>query len=79
MQRQGVGSRLIEAVLAQLRKKSAAGCVVLGEPEYYQRFGFKVELSLVLAGVPSKYFMALSFNKDVLSGNVVYHAAFHAA
>ena len=79
MQRQGVGSRLIETVLAQLRKKSAAGCVVLGEPEYYQRFGFKAESSLVLAGVPSEYFMALSFNKDVPSGNVVYHAAFNAA
>lgn len=79
MQRQGVGSRLIETVLAQLRKKSAAGCVVLGEPEYYQRFGFKIEPSLVLAGVPREYFMALSFNKDVPSGNVVYHAAFNAA
>ena len=79
MQRQGVGSRLIETGLAQLRKKSAAGCVVLGEPEYYQRFGFKAESSLVLAGVPSEYFMALSFNKDVPSGNVVYHAAFNAA
>ena len=79
MQRQGVGSRLIEAVLAQLRKKSAAGCVVLGEPEYYQRFGFKAEPSLVLADVPSEYFMALNFNKDVPSGNVVYHAAFNAA
>ena len=79
MQRQGVGSRLIEAVLAQLRKKSAAGCVVLGESEYYQRFGFKIEPSLVLAGVPREYFMVLSFNKDVPSGNVVYHAAFNAA
>ena len=79
MQRQGVGSRLIEAVLTQLSKESAAGCVVLGEPEYYQRFGFKAEPSLVLAGVPSEYFMALNFNKDVPSGNVVYHAAFNAA
>ena len=79
MQRQGVGSRLIEAVLVQLRKQSAAGCVVLGEPEYYQRFGFKIEPSLVLADAPSEYFMTLSFNKDVPSGNVVYHAAFNAA
>ena len=79
MQRQGVGSRLIGAVLTKLSKESAAGCVVLGEPEYYQRFGFKAEPSLVLAGVPSEYFMALSFNKDVPSGNVVYHAAFNAA
>ena len=77
MQRQGVGSRLIEAVLVQLRKQSAAGCVVLGEPEYYQRFGFKAEPSLVLADVPREYFMALSFSGDVPCGNVAYHAAFN--
>ena len=76
-QRLGTGSRLIEAVMALLRKQSAAGCVVLGEPEYYQRFGFKAEPSLVLADVPREYFMALSFSGDVPCGNVAYHAAFN--
>ena len=63
--------------MALLRKQSAAGCVVLGEPEYYQRFGFKAEPSLVLADVPREYFMALSFSGDVPCGNVAYHAAFN--
>ena len=76
MQGLGIGSRLITAALAQLQTLSAHGCVVLGEPEYYQRFGFKVEPSLVLADVPVEYFMALGFHEDVPSGNVAYHAAF---
>ena len=76
MQGLGIGSRLITAALAQLQTLSAHGCVVLGEPEYYQRFGFKAEPSLVLADVPVEYFMALGFHEDVPSGNVAYHAAF---
>ena len=76
MQGLGIGSRLITAALAQLQTLSAHGCVVLGEPEYYQRFGFKAEPSLVLADVPAEYFMALGFHDDVPCGNVAYHAAF---
>ena len=53
--------------------------MVLGEPEYYQRFGFKAESSLVLADVPAEYFMALSFNGNVPSGKVTYHVAFNAS
>ena len=53
--------------------------MVLGEPEYYQRFGFKSEPSLVLADVPAEYFMALSFNENLPSGEVTYHAAFNAS
>ena len=76
MQGLGIGSRLIEAALVQLQTQSAQGCVVLGEPEYYQRFGFKAEPSLVLVDVPAEYFMALSFHRDIPSGIVTYHAAF---
>ena len=76
MQGLGIGSRWIEAALVQLQTQSAQGCVVLGEPEYYQRFGFKAEPSLVLVDVPAEYFMALSFHRDIPSGNVTYHAAF---
>ena len=75
----GIGSRLIRAALPQLQTLSAHGCVVLGEPEYYQRFGFKAESSLVLADVPAEYFMALSFNGNVPSGKVTYHVAFNAS
>src|SRR5690606_39869862 len=41
-QGQGVGSQLMKSALDELEARGAAGCVVLGEPGYYGRFGFKV-------------------------------------
>ncbi|MDR4459784.1 MAG: N-acetyltransferase [Nitrospirales bacterium] len=75
-QRQGVGSALVEQVLAELQKLGAAGCVVLGEPQYYGRFGFKAEPQLVLPNVLPEYFQALSFSARVPVGSVAYHEAF---
>ncbi len=37
----GIGSRLIRQLLAELQERHAAGCVVLGDPNYYGRFGFQ--------------------------------------
>ncbi len=72
----GVGAALIEAGLKRLREDGAAGCVVLGDPAYYPRFGFAVQPELVLPGVPEEYFMALAFGGDVPTGEVAYHPAF---
>lgn len=76
LQSQGIGAALVRAGLAQLRKLSAAGCVVLGEPAYYRRFGFKVVPGLFYPGPPPEYFMAQSFTGEVPQGAVAYHAAF---
>ncbi|KJK08052.1 GNAT family N-acetyltransferase [Pseudomonas tussilaginis] len=77
-QGQGVGSALMEAALAELRRLGGVGCVVLGEPGYYGRFGFKAEPGLELPGVPQEYFQAVSFGGEMPSGTVMYHAAFEA-
>tara|TARA_Y100000780_G_C13673547_1_gene413343 strand:- start:235 stop:792 length:558 start_codon:yes stop_codon:yes gene_type:complete len=77
-QRTGVGSKLIESALSDLRKAGAAGCVVLGDPSYYGRFGFKVVDGLVFPGVPVEYFQALSFDGAFPQGDVTYHEAFLA-
>jgi putative acetyltransferase len=37
----GVGSSLIRAGLSRLAQLGARGCVVLGEPTFYGRFGFE--------------------------------------
>lgn len=76
-QRIGVGSRLIMAALNRLRSSNAHGCVVLGEPGYYSRFGFSTHPLLALPNVPAEYFQALSFSGPVPSGTVAYHEAFH--
>ncbi|WHI46915.1 GNAT family N-acetyltransferase [Microbulbifer sp. JMSA004] len=75
-QGEGVGSKLVEKALADLKEQGAAGCVVLGDPNYYGRFGFKVVEGLVLPGVPAEYFQALSFNRNFPQGEVAYHEAF---
>ena len=40
-QRQGIGGRLMIQAMAALRRFDASGCVVLGDPDFYNRFGFK--------------------------------------
>jgi putative acetyltransferase len=40
-QRQGIGSRLVEAGVARLRASGCPFIVVLGHPEFYPRFGFR--------------------------------------
>jgi putative acetyltransferase len=77
-QRRGVGSRLMCEALRLLRESGAAGCVLLGEPEYYGRFGFEADPDLVLPDVPAEYFQAISFDSSRPRGTVSYHAAFRA-
>ena len=77
-QRQGVGSKLMRSALAALEAMNASGCVVLGDPGYYGRFGFMVVTGLVYPGVPPEYFLALSFDDTFPQGEVSYHEAFSA-
>src|SRR6185312_17259132 len=77
-QRQGIGSKLMREALRILRERGASGCVVPGEPEYYGRFGFHADPSLVLPDVPPEYFQAISFGSSKPRGTVTYHEAFEA-
>lgn len=77
-QRQGIGAALIREGLARLEAMGEGGCVVLGEPDYYARFGFAVQPGLTYPGVPPEYFMALAFAGSA-RGQVSYHPAFYAS
>lgn len=77
-QQQGVGSALMRYSLQQLKQLGAAGCVVLGDPAYYSKFGFNMIPNLTLANVPAEYFQALSFNQSFPQGEVKYSQAFEA-
>jgi putative acetyltransferase len=78
-QHRGIGTALIHQGLARLRADGANGCVVLGEPGYYSRFGFSTDPQLWLADVPAGYFQALRFGGEPARGEVEYHAAFGLA
>jgi len=77
-QRRGIGSQLMREALRLLRGRGAAGCVVLGDPAYYSRFGFQAGSNLVLPGVPPEYFQAVAFDSSRPCGIVTYHGAFNA-
>jgi len=77
-QGQGIGSRLMTAALQGLRDIGAEGCVLLGEPAFYARFGFEAAGRLELPGVPPEYFQALAFRESTAHGIVRYHPAFEA-
>jgi putative acetyltransferase len=77
-QRQGIGTALIREGLSLLRARGAQGCVLVGPPAYYQRFGFRNLPVLTLEGVPQQYFLALPFEKETPRGVVVFHSAFSA-
>lgn len=79
MQHQGVGRALVEAGLSVLRRKGARGCVVLGEPGYYERFGFAQAAGLRYPGAPPDYFLALAFDGPAPQGLVDYDKAFGAS
>lgn len=76
LQGRGIGSTLVRAALDRLRALGAAGCVVLGEPAYYARFGFRATSGLAYPGPPPEYFTALAFDGHAPRGTVAYHAAF---
>ena len=77
-QKQGIGKLLINNGLSSLKKLAGQGCVLVGDPKYYQRFGFKNFPELVHEGIPQEVFLALPFNEKVPQGIVVFHEGFLA-
>ncbi|MCR4530048.1 GNAT family N-acetyltransferase [Acinetobacter venetianus] len=77
-QRKGIGSELMKEGLNRIKALNAKGCVLLGDPNYYGKFGFKADARLILKGVPAEYFQILAFTDHVASGYVIYSDAFNA-
>lgn len=77
-QRQGIGSRLIRDGLDRIRAEGAAGCVLVGDPGYYGRFGFGSDGALTYGDVPAEFVQWLSFGDQTPRGAVQYSPAFEA-
>lgn len=78
LHRRGIGSDLIRTGLARLKERGAQGCALVGDPDYYRRFGFRNIAGLVYEGIPPQYFLALPFGDEVPQGVVRFHEAFGA-
>ena len=74
-QRRGIGARLVEAGLDRAREEGWRAVVVLGDPAYYRRFGFRPE---AMQGMASPYagpaLMGLALAPGGLNGPCIEHA-----
>ncbi|VUD64816.1 hypothetical protein TDB9533_03409 [Thalassocella blandensis] len=75
-QREGIGSKLIQMGLYQMKQRAFDGCVLVGEPAFYRRFGFLQHSGLVFPGLPAEYFHSLLWRGEQPQGTVKYAAAF---
>jgi putative acetyltransferase len=67
-QKQGIGSRLVQAGLAECAALGYELAVVLGDPSYYARFGFRTasQFGLLNTYGVDEPFMALALRPGVL-------------
>ncbi|MEJ6550407.1 N-acetyltransferase [Corynebacterium sp. USCH3] len=83
-QGEGIGAALMRAALELLdTEHGAAGAVLLGDPTYYDRFGFEARDGLTMEGLPddhAAYFQALRLDGESSYPRAVvsYHPAFGA-
>ena len=80
LQRRGIGSALVRVGLEALRALDAQGCVLVGDPAYYTRFGFRQAARLVYPGVPPEVVLCLPLAGPEPPvepvGEVAHHPAF---
>ena len=79
LQKQHIGSKLIEAGLANLRERDAAGCVLVGDPAYYSRFGFRLFPELCPDDEPAEYFQILPLGTKRPDSVISFHPLFHVS
>ena len=71
-----LGTKLVNSGLARLKSMDSKGCVLVGLPTFYDRFGFKHYAGLINEGVPREIFVAKPFFGIVPAGRVEFHNAF---
>ncbi len=76
VQQTGIGTQLIEIGIEELQGGGARGIVLLGDPDYYRRFGFEHDPALRYPGPPPQYFQRRILSGDAPGGTVSYAPAF---
>lgn len=77
-QDRGIGSALVDAGLDTLRSAGARGCVLVGDPAFYGRFGFRQRPGVTFHDVAGEYVLCLPLSGDTPTGEVSPHPAFSA-
>lgn len=75
-QGEGIGRALVEAGLGELRSLGVSGCVLVGDPAFYRRFGFAHCPGVTFHGVPDEYVLCLPMSGELPTGEIEHHPAF---
>ncbi|MCV6588459.1 MAG: N-acetyltransferase [Marinobacterium sp.] len=75
-QQQGIGSKLIEAAISTLTQQQAAGLVLVGDPAYYNRFGFYASSQLLYPNIPAEYMLVHPLQGEIPEATVQFQPAF---
>ncbi len=76
LQRRGIGSALINEGLRILEGMNADGCALIGDPNYYHRFGFVSDGNVHYKGVPDDIVQWKSFGQQKPKGLLVFGPEF---
>jgi putative acetyltransferase len=73
----GIGQQLVRRLVGEARSAGETLIVVLGDPEYYSRFGFRAAEDLgILGPYRGQDFQALPLASDAPVGRAVFSSAF---
>jgi len=78
-QKQGIGKSLVNQGIGLLKTLKAQGCFLVGDPNYYKRFGFSSSSELTHEGVPQENSLFLSLGEKIPQGVVTLHQGFSAS
>ena len=76
--KQGIGSALMRTGMEKIKTLHGEGCVLVGDPLYYIRFGYHTSDKLTFAHAPKENFLILPFSEKEISGEVEFDEAFAA-
>jgi putative acetyltransferase len=76
-QSMGIGSALIAEGMQGLQERSALGCILTGNPVYYERFGFVLSPSHTPKAESSQYFQVKFLTDFRPQGIFGFHRAFY--
>jgi len=77
-QRKGIGTSLIKHGLKMLRSMDANGCALIGDPNYYSRFGFLSDGRVHYENLSDELVQWISFSKIQPSGELLFRPAFNS-
>ena len=73
---QGIGGELIQSAINRLKSRGFSGCVLVGDPAYYYRFGFEPSNELHYSQDVGDAFQVRAFENSFATGTVDFHPVF---